>query len=126
MCDIQYSVHVSLVFCFQKISVCSDDISLIMTSFIDDLSQLNVKQGTTWVVQMLHNVKNCIKYVLHVLCTVMLKRSQYVVFNLRSTGIYNYCSVVFHRYVVDSEPQIRLHLSSCELTDRTQLTGHCP
>lgn len=28
----------------QKISVCSDDISMIMTSFIDDLSQLNVKQ----------------------------------------------------------------------------------
>lgn len=28
----------------QKISVCSDDISIIMTSFIDDLSQLNVKQ----------------------------------------------------------------------------------
>ncbi|KAJ7380999.1 Nck-associated protein 1 [Desmophyllum pertusum] len=28
----------------QKISVCSDDISIIMTSFIEDLSQLNVKQ----------------------------------------------------------------------------------
>lgn len=47
--DILYSVHVSLIFCLQKISVCSDDISMIMTSFIDDLSQLNVKQGTVWV-----------------------------------------------------------------------------
>lgn len=28
----------------QKISVCSDDISMIMTAFIEDLSQLNVKQ----------------------------------------------------------------------------------
>lgn len=28
----------------QKISVCSDDISIIMTSFIEDLSQLSVKQ----------------------------------------------------------------------------------
>ena len=37
----------SLCFSLQKISVCSDDISMIMTSFIEDLSQLNVKQGNT-------------------------------------------------------------------------------
>ena len=37
----------SLCFALQKISVCSDDISMIMTSFIEDLSQLNVKQGNT-------------------------------------------------------------------------------
>ena len=49
ICVVLYSVHASLVFCLQKISVCSDDISMIMTSFIDDLSQLNVKQGTSWV-----------------------------------------------------------------------------
>ena len=49
ICDILYSVHAWLIFCLQKISVCSDDISMIMTSFIDDLSQLNVKQGTVWV-----------------------------------------------------------------------------
>ena len=37
----------SFNFSLQKISVCSDDISIIMTSFIEDLSQLNVKQGIT-------------------------------------------------------------------------------
>jgi len=33
----------------QKISVCSEDISLIMTSFIDTLSNISVKQGKSIV-----------------------------------------------------------------------------
>jgi len=38
--------HVIKLYLFlQKISVCSDDISIIMTSFIEELSQLSVKQG---------------------------------------------------------------------------------
>jgi len=44
-----------------------------MTSFIDDLSQLNVKQGTAWVVQMLYNVKNYNNDVL-LLCTLLRER----------------------------------------------------
>jgi len=59
---------------------------MIMTSFIDDLSQLNVKQGTAWVVQMLYNVKNYNNDVL-LLCTLLRERSRYAMFKFHSTDI---------------------------------------